>query len=78
MKTAENSETSLWFAKILIKVINAVKFETPIQLLKRKQVRVDTGIKHTVLNSEMIYLINVVTTRNVQIIGTEIEIYQRQ
>ena len=78
MKTAENSETSLRFAKILIKVINAVKFETPIQLLKRKQVRVDTAIKHTVLNSEMIYLINVVTTRNVQIIGTEIEIYQRQ
>ena len=55
MKTAEDFETSLWFANLLIKVTTAVNFEVSIQLLKSKQVRVDTAIKHTVVNSEMIY-----------------------
>ena len=55
MKTAENSETSLWFANLLIEVTTAVIFEILIQLLKRKQVRVDTAIKHTVVNFEMKY-----------------------
>ena len=36
MKTAENFETSLWFANLLIKVTTAVKFEILIQLLKSK------------------------------------------
>ena len=36
MKTAENSETSLWFANLLIEVTTAVIFEILIQMLKRK------------------------------------------
>ena len=35
MKTAENSETSLWFANLLIKVTTAVNFEISVKLLKR-------------------------------------------
>ena len=36
MKTAENVETSLWFANLLIKVTTAVNFKILIQLLKSK------------------------------------------
>ena len=36
MKTAEDFETSLWFANLLIKVTTAVNFEVSIQLLKSK------------------------------------------
>ena len=36
MKTAENFETSLWFANLLIKVTTAVNSKILIQLLKSK------------------------------------------
>ena len=55
MKTAENSDTSLWFANFLTKVTTAVNSEMLIELLKHKKVRVDTTIKQTVVDSEMIY-----------------------
>ena len=35
MKTAENPETSLWFANLLIKVTTALNFEISVKLLKR-------------------------------------------
>ena len=55
MKTEGNSETSMWFVNLLIKVTTAANFEISIQLLKHKQVRADTTIEQTVVNSEMIY-----------------------
>ena len=55
MKTAEDFETSSWFANLLIKLTTALNFSVLTQLLKSKSVRIDTVIKHTVVNSEMIY-----------------------
>ena len=55
MQTAENSDTSLWFVNFLTKVATAGNSEMQIELLKHKKVRVDTAIKQTVVDSEMIY-----------------------
>ena len=51
-KTAEDSETSLWFVNLLIKVKTVVNFEISIQLLNL-HTNVVTAVKCQIISAEI-------------------------